>query len=75
MPAARAELLTGDVPFREGDVTHHHRHTAPPDPRETAPDMPDEMAELILQMLSKKPGQRPCDADEVRNRLESFVGS
>ena len=69
------ELLTGDVPFRNGDVTHHHRHTAPPDPRESAPDLPDEMAELILQMMSKKPAQRPCDADEVRNRLESFVSS
>jgi tRNA A-37 threonylcarbamoyl transferase component Bud32 len=67
------ELLTGDVPFREGDVTHHHRHTPPPDPRERAEDLPDAMAELILQLMEKRPEDRPCDPDEVRNRLESFT--
>ena len=27
------ELATGCVPFTEGDVAYHHRHTPPPDPR------------------------------------------
>ena len=67
------ELLTGDVPFREGDVTHHHRHTPPPDPRERVEDLPDAMAELILQLLAKRPDDRPRDADEVRSRLEPFT--
>ncbi len=67
------ELLTGDVPFREGDVTHHHRHTPPPDPRERVEDLPDAMAELILQLLAKRPEDRPRDADEVRSRLEPFT--
>ncbi len=31
------ELVTGDVPFRDGDVTYHHRHTPAPDPRKAAP--------------------------------------
>ena len=67
------ELLTGEVPFREGDVTHHHRYTAPPDPRERVEDLPDAMAELILQLMAKRPEDRPCDADEVRRRLEPFT--
>lgn len=67
------ELLTGDVPFREGDVTHHHRHTPAPDPRERVEGLPDAMAELILQMMAKTPDERPADADEVRNRLEPFT--
>jgi serine/threonine-protein kinase len=67
------ELLTGDVPFREGDVTHHHCYTPPPDPRERVEDLPDAVAELILEMMSKQRDDRPCDADEVRNRLEPFT--
>ncbi|MBW2281554.1 MAG: protein kinase [Deltaproteobacteria bacterium] len=67
------ELLTGDVPFREGDVTHHHRHTPPPDPREREATIPDALAELILEMLEKDRENRPADADEVRERLEPFT--
>jgi serine/threonine-protein kinase len=46
------ELVTGDVPFKDGDVTYHHRHTAPPDPR-TVAEVPDDLAELILRLLAK----------------------
>jgi tetratricopeptide (TPR) repeat protein len=48
------ELVTGDVPFREGDVTYHHRHTPPPDPRDIATDLPEDFAQLILRLLSKR---------------------
>jgi serine/threonine protein kinase len=34
------ELLTGRVPFREGDVAFHHRHTPVPDPRELTSELP-----------------------------------
>jgi serine/threonine protein kinase len=69
------ELLTGTVPFRDGDVTHHHRHTPAPDPRERVPELPDAIAELILQLLAKEPDDRPAGADEVRERLEAFTRS
>ncbi len=63
------ELLAGTVPFREGDVTFHHRRSAPPDPRSLAPDLPDAMAELVLHLLEKDPAARPASAAEVGARL------
>jgi len=63
------EMLTGTVPFREGDVTWHHRNTPPPDPRSLAPDLPDALAELVLQLMEKDPAARPESAAEVGARL------
>jgi tetratricopeptide (TPR) repeat protein len=64
-------LLTGEFPFREGDLVHHHRHTPPPDPREWLPDLPAGLAELVLQLLAKAPDERPGDAAEVAARLRA----
>ena len=69
------ELLTGSVPFREGDVTFHHRHTPPPDPRELVPDLPAAFAELVLHMLAKRPEDRVASAQEVRARLQEIARS
>jgi tetratricopeptide (TPR) repeat protein len=63
------ELLTGSVPFREGDVTWHHRHTPPPDPRSLAQDLPDALVALVLQLMAKDPAARPASAGEVGARL------
>jgi serine/threonine-protein kinase len=48
------ELVTGDVPFKEGDVTYHHRHTAPPDPMGAAPDLPEDFRDVILRLMAKR---------------------
>jgi len=64
------ELATGCVPFSEGDVAYHHRHTAPPDPRELIADIPAELAELILQLIAKNPDDRCQTASEVSERLQ-----
>jgi tRNA A-37 threonylcarbamoyl transferase component Bud32 len=69
------ELLTGSVPFREGDVTFHHRHTPPPDPRAAAPDLPDALAELVLHLLAKRPEERVASASLVRQRLQEIARS
>jgi tRNA A-37 threonylcarbamoyl transferase component Bud32 len=66
------EMVTGRVPFADGDVTYHHRHTPPPDPRDLQPDVPDALAELILQMLAKSPDERPPSAHAVHVRLEAL---
>jgi tRNA A-37 threonylcarbamoyl transferase component Bud32 len=63
------ELATGTLPFREGDVTWHHRNTPPPDPRDAAPELPDAYAELVLHLLAKEPSERPASAAEVGARL------
>jgi len=67
------QLLTGTVPFREGDLAYHHRHTDPPDPRTHVPEIPAELAELILKMLAKSPGDRPEDAAWVGTRLKAIL--
>jgi len=66
------ELLTGGVPFAEGDVAYHHRHTPPPDPRERCDDLPDPLAELILHMLAKSPDDRCGSAARVAERLQEI---
>lgn len=66
------ELATGQVPFSDGDITYHHRHTPPPDPREKQADLPAALAELILQLLAKRAEQRCNDAAEVNARLTTI---
>lgn len=67
------ELVTGGVPFSEGDVSYHHSHTQVTDPRERAPDIGDDIAELILHMMEKNPQQRCSSAEEVRRRLQDIA--
>jgi tRNA A-37 threonylcarbamoyl transferase component Bud32 len=67
------ELLTGRVPFAEGDVAFHHRHTPAPDPREHAAGIPDAFAELVLEMMAKEPDARPATAAAVRERLHEII--
>ncbi len=67
------ELLTGGVPFNEGDVSYHHRHTAPPDPRMRVSGVPDAMAELILRLLAKTAAERPATTAEVVRALEALL--
>ncbi len=67
------ELVTGNVPFREGDVVYHHRHSPVPDPRERAEGIPDGLAELILHLLVKDPVKRCASAREVAARLALFT--
>jgi tRNA A-37 threonylcarbamoyl transferase component Bud32 len=69
------ELLTGSVPFREGDVTFHHRHTPAPDPRTLVPDLPAPMAELVLHLMAKKPEDRVASSAAVRQRLAEIARS
>jgi len=66
------ELLTGKVPFSDGDVTYHHRHTPPVDPREHCEDLPDALAELVLHMLAKNPDDRCSSAKRVGERLQEI---
>ncbi len=67
------ELVTGDVPFKDGDITHHHRHTAAPDPRSRAADVPEPLALLILKLMEKSPDMRPTTTAEVVRALEQIL--
>jgi tRNA A-37 threonylcarbamoyl transferase component Bud32 len=67
------ELLSGTVPFREGDVAYHHRHTPPPDLRTQVPEIPEPLALLVLQLMAKSPDDRPADAAAVRAALDGVL--
>jgi tetratricopeptide (TPR) repeat protein len=67
------ELVTGSVPFREGDVTHQHRHAPVPDPRGRVADLPEPLAALILQLMAKAPDQRPATTADVVRTLEKLL--
>ena len=67
------ELLAGRVPFREGDVAYHHRHTPPPDLRELVPGIPAELAALVAKLMGKTPEQRPATTAEVTAALDALM--
>ncbi|MDJ0790042.1 MAG: protein kinase, partial [Myxococcota bacterium] len=67
------ELVTGRPPFTEGDVAYHHRHTPVPDPRTRVSSLPEPLADLILELLSKDPAARPESADSVCRKLRELV--
>ena len=68
------ELVTGRRPFESGDVTYQHRHTPAPDPRSLGAEMPEALAELILQLMAKQPADRPPNAEQVGQRLRALLG-
>jgi tetratricopeptide (TPR) repeat protein len=63
------ELATGSVPFDTGEVGYHHRHSPVPNPKTLRPDLPDELAELILKLLEKDPNERLQTASSVLDAL------
>jgi serine/threonine protein kinase len=67
------ELVTGSVPFRDGDILHHHRHTPAPDPRLLEPEVPEALALLIGKLMEKAPEQRPATTSEVVRSLEQIL--
>jgi tetratricopeptide (TPR) repeat protein len=63
------ELVTGDVPFRDGDVTYHHRHTPAPDPKTIVTDLPDDFAAVIARLMAKRPEDRFASTGEAGAQL------
>ena len=67
------ELVSGSVPFPDGDIAYHHRHTPAPDLRERIAGAPDSLAELVAALLAKRPDDRPATTAEVGRRLQEIV--
>lgn len=54
-------MLTGRVPFNEGDLTNKlraHAQTPPPDPREADERIPSGVVAVLQRMMAKKPDDR-----------------
>lgn len=67
------QLASGALPFTEGDVAYHHRHTPPPDPREFNASLPAPLAELILKLIEKDPADRMQKAADVVRGLQAYI--
>ncbi len=63
------ECATGTVPFFKGDLSYHHIHTKPPEPRSINPGLSQELEEIILKLLEKDPANRFQSAAEILKRL------
>jgi tetratricopeptide (TPR) repeat protein len=55
------ELLTGSLPFTEGNIAYHHIRTPPPAPAGLSPLG----QQIILKCLAKDPAERYQSADEL----------
>ncbi len=66
------ELVTGQVPFSQGDIAYHHRHTPPPDPRGIVEDLPESLVELLADLLAKDVENRCTNAAVLYTRLEAM---
>jgi len=71
------EMLTGRPPFKGGPYEVLHKHVKEPvPPLRTANadiDCPDWLGDLIMQLLRKKPDDRPEDAAEVIRRISDEI--
>ena len=68
------ELLAGEAPFVSdliNEVWDMHLYDPVPDIRARRPDVPDRLARLIDELLSKEPSERPQDIDAVVWQLEA----
>ncbi|QEL16515.1 serine/threonine-protein kinase [Limnoglobus roseus] len=69
-------LLTGQPPFPSDKISQKliaHQTKAPPSLRELVPGIPGALADLVQQLLAKKPGDRPQSAAEVLDGLAPFA--
>jgi len=67
------ELVTGRLPFRDGNVPYHHVHTPAPDPRGINPDLPAPLAKIIVKCLEKDPDARFGSAREVISAVKTAM--
>ncbi|MER6030064.1 serine/threonine-protein kinase [Streptomyces sp. NPDC001851] len=66
------EIATGAPPFDLEDawaILIGHRDTPPRPPRDLRPELPVDLEQIILDLLAKRPEERPPDAGELVRRI------
>jgi serine/threonine protein kinase len=69
------ELLTGQPPFTEGQplaIMLKHIEATPVAPRTIRPDVPQELDNLVLELLAKDPAHRPAGAGHVIEAMRAL---
>src|SRR4051812_8704501 len=72
--AVMYEMVTGRPPFVGDDIVSvisQHQRAEPVRPSWHADDVPQELEDLVMQLLEKRPAERP-EAAEIRERLRSI---
>jgi len=64
------KLVTGEHPFREGDVAHKHVHEEPPYLGDTDPNILPGLADMVEVCMAKDPDNRPSSATALRKEAE-----
>ncbi|MEV4481702.1 serine/threonine-protein kinase [Micromonospora coxensis] len=70
------EMLTGEPPYEATnavDMLRQHMHAPVPIIIDRRPDVPEDLAHLLLCLLAKSPAERPATAGEVENLLRPFT--
>ncbi|GAA4636774.1 hypothetical protein GCM10023196_087850 [Actinoallomurus vinaceus] len=71
------ELLTGatwvDTDSHVGAVLYQHLNESPAPPRSLRAEIPEHLDTLVLDLLAKRPDDRPQDAASVAERLRRFA--
>ena len=73
--ASMYEIVTYRPPFRAGsnqELLNKHIAEKPVSPQVHNPELTEEFAELVLQMLAKKREQRPADFNQVLAKLQKI---
>ncbi len=71
-------LLTGRRPFEADSpqgLSRLHLEVDPRHPSELVPGLDPRLCDLVLELLAKKPSERPISAVQVAERLAHFVGA
>ncbi len=66
-------LVTGQCPFKgktPAETAYKHISENLPSPKELAPDLPDQVVQVIRSMMAKRPGHRYQTAKELVDDLE-----
>ncbi|MFD8394989.1 tetratricopeptide repeat protein [Streptomyces sp. NPDC059680] len=72
------EIATGAPPFDLEDawaILIGHRDTPPRPPSEHRPELPGHLQRVILDLLAKRPEERPHDAGELIRRIRAGRGA
>jgi len=66
------ELLTGHLPFHEGDIADKHVNEPPESLSKGNPDIPKWLDKIILKCLEKNPSDRYQEICYLQKELESY---
>ncbi len=68
------EMVTGEVPFKKGEIGFHHVHTPPTPPSEIVPDVDKGLERIILKCMEKDPNDRFQNMEEVIAAFKEIRG-